>query len=111
MRRYYLLPIITLFFSVGCEAPQPKPDEPTFAKSEKDAMTLDEKLAIYNANKTEQHKVICVGEKITGSRLRRTVCTTQAERDANRRAQQDELRRRQAGMNCGGNGCARGTTN
>jgi hypothetical protein len=62
---------------------------PTFTETEKESMSDDEKLAIYNAQVREKDQVVCRRRVTTGSHRKRTVCFTRAEREL----QEDSARR------------------
>ena len=65
---------------------------PTFTQEEKDQMTDEEKMAIYNTQEEEKNQIICRRTQITGSHRKRTVCRTieqiQLEQDEARRSMQ-----------------------
>lgn len=59
---------------------------PKFTDDEKTNMSVDEKLAIYNANIALDHQLVCRQEKITGSHFRRHRCFTRDELTAQQEA-------------------------
>ena len=54
---------------------------PTFTQAEKDTMSDEEKLAIYNAQVREKDQIVCRRERMLGSHRKRTVCFTRAEKE------------------------------
>ena len=66
---------------------------PMFTQEEKDQMTSEEKVAIYNTQEEEKNQIICRRTQITGSHRKRTVCRTIAqieeEQENARRSLQD----------------------
>ncbi len=66
---------------------------PMFTQEEKDQMTEEEKVAIYNTPEEERNQIICRRVQITGSHRKRTVCRTivqiQQEQEEARRTMQD----------------------
>ncbi len=65
---------------------------PQFSQEEKDAMTEEEKLAVYNESMTqEKNNLVCRRERPTGSHFKTTVCKTQEEIEQERRSAQDAL--------------------
>ena len=54
---------------------------PTFTEGEKESMSDEEKLAIYNAQVRERDQVVCRRQVTTGSHRKRTVCFTRAEKE------------------------------
>ena len=66
---------------------------PTFTAEEKDQMSQEEKVAIYNSQEKERNQVICRRVQITGSHRKRTVCRTieqiQLDQEAARRNLKD----------------------
>ena len=52
---------------------------PEFSQEEKDQMTTEEKVAIYNTQEEEKNQIICRRTQITGSHRKRTVCRTIAQ--------------------------------
>lgn len=65
----------------------------TFTAEEKEQMSKEEKVAIYNSQEEERNQIICRRVQITGSHRKRTVCRTieqiQREQDDARRSMQD----------------------
>lgn len=65
---------------------------PVYTQEEKDAMTEEQKVALYNESMSqEKNKVVCRREEVLGSHFRKTVCKTQGEIDDERRAAQDAM--------------------
>jgi len=62
---------------------------PKFTDEEKQNMTLDEKLAIYNANVHPSMKLSCEESEVTGSHRTVYRCFTDAERDAQQETARD----------------------
>ncbi len=101
MQTKYLLVALAAVLIMGCASGagnEPAPVKaaqtaPTFTQEEKDQMTAEEKVAIYNTQEEEKNQIICRRTQITGSHRKRTVCRTivQIEEDqANaRRSLQD----------------------
>ena len=54
---------------------------PTFTEAEKETMSDEEKIAIYNAQVRERDQIVCRREVMTGSHRKRTVCFTRAEKE------------------------------
>ncbi len=54
---------------------------PTFTQAEKDSLSDEEKLAIYNAQVREKDQIVCRRQVTTGSHRKRTVCFTRAEKE------------------------------
>jgi len=83
---------------------------PTFTQEEKDAMTEEQKVAVYNESMTEDsNKLICRREHVVGSHFKKTVCKTQAEIELERQSAQDAMMQgRGYGCPAGGPGGPRG---
>jgi hypothetical protein len=65
---------------------------PEYTQEEKDAMTEEERIALYNESMSQQkNKVVCRREKPLGSHMTKTVCRTQAEMDRDRDEARDAL--------------------
>jgi predicted component of type VI protein secretion system len=77
---------------------------PTFTQEEKDAMSTEEKVALYNAEVREQDQLVCRRERIVGSRLTKTRCLSQAEWQALHENSQEALRRAQYDTHIRGGG-------
>ena len=71
---------------------------PTFTQQEKDQMTDEEKVAIYNTQEEEKDQIICRRTQITGSHRKRTVCRSLAQI----RLEQEEARRTMQDIQIGG---------
>ncbi len=71
---------------------------PTFTQEEKDQMTDEEKMAIYNTQEEEKNQIICRRTQITGSHRKRTVCRTIEQM----REEQAEARRTMQDIQVGG---------
>lgn len=68
---------------------------PQFTQEQKDAMTTDEKVALYNEEVREEDEIVCRRERSVGSRMNRTRCFSRSEREANQDESQEALRRMQ----------------
>lgn len=65
---------------------------PQFTEEEKEAMSTDEKVAVYNESMSqERDELVCRREHVVGSHFKKTVCKTRAEMEAERRSAQDAL--------------------
>jgi predicted kinase len=66
---------------------------PQFTEEEKEAMTTDEKAAVYNESMSrERDEIVCRRQHVVGSHFKKTVCRTRAEIEAEREAAQMALR-------------------
>lgn len=65
---------------------------PKFTQEEKNALTWEEKLAIYNTLIEPGHRLICQRERQTGSKRIVARCFSETEVEENREAAQDFLR-------------------
>ena len=100
MQTKYLLVALAAIAITGCAsgagnapgAVRTAQISPTFTQEEKDQMTDEEKVAIYNSQEEEKNQIICRRVQITGSHRKRTVCRTieqiQLEQDEARRSMQ-----------------------
>ncbi len=87
MQTKYLLVALAAVLIMGCASGagnEPAPVKvaqaaPTFTQEEKDQMTQEEKVAIYNSQEEEKDQIICRRTQITGSHRKRTVCRTIAQ--------------------------------
>ena len=87
MQTKYLLVALAAVLIMGCASGagnEPVPVKtaqtaPTFTQEEKDQMTTEEKVAIYNTQEEEKDQIICRRTLITGSHRKRTVCRTIAQ--------------------------------
>jgi hypothetical protein len=76
-----------------------------YTQEEKDAMTEEERIALYNESMSQQkNKVVCRREKPLGSHMIKTVCRTQAEIELDREEARDALIRSGARDNPQGGG-------
>ncbi len=62
---------------------------PKFTNEEKDNMTMDEKLAIYNAHVHPSQRLTCMEDEITGSHQKVVRCFTEEERAAQQETARD----------------------
>lgn len=65
---------------------------PKFTQEEKNALTWEEKLAIYNTLMEPGHRLICQRERLTGSKRIVARCFSETEVKENREAAQEFLR-------------------
>ena len=94
--RATLLTVLAALASSGCAYIGPSAEArhweryrehaPKFTVEEKRNMTLDEKLAIYNAHVHPSEQLSCAEAKITGSHQKVVRCFTSAELDAQQEA-------------------------
>ena len=70
---------------------------PEFTQEQKDAMSSDEKVALFNAEVREQDELVCRRERTVGSRMNKTRCFSRSEQKANQEESQEALRRMQNG--------------
>ena len=78
-------------------------DAPTYTQEEKDAMTEEEKVALYNESMSDdQNEIVCRRQHVVGSHFKKNVCKTRAEMALEQESAQEALRRR------GGSGCPSG---
>ncbi|MGB5209340.1 MAG: hypothetical protein WBN31_02270 [Gammaproteobacteria bacterium] len=91
----------------GCAAPTSTKTKdlevaPQFTEEEKEAMSQEEKVAVYNESmSSEKEKLVCRREKPTGSRMYRTKCYTRAEIEEQRNDAQEALHGAGAGLPVG----------
>ena len=64
---------------------------PKFTDEEKQNMTVEEKLAIYNAHVVEREKLTCSYERVTGSHIKVARCFTANELHEQREAAREFL--------------------
>ena len=106
MQTKYILVALAAGLIMGCASGagnEPVPVEtaqtaPTFTQEEKDQMTTEEKVAIYNTQEEEKDQIICRRTQITGSHRKRTVCRSLAQI----RLEQEEARRTMQDIQIGG---------
>ena len=68
-------------------------EAPQFSQQEKDSMSTEEKLAVYNESMTDDaNKLVCRREKTVGSHMVRTRCKTRREIEQDRWHAQETLR-------------------
>lgn len=73
---------------------------PQYTQEEKDAMTEEEKVALYNESMSvDKNELVCRREHVVGSHFKKTVCKTREEIAAERESAQEAMRRG------GGYGC------
>lgn len=77
---------------------------PVFTQEEKDAMSTEEMVALYNAEVREQDELICRRERVVGSRLKKTRCLSQAEWQQAHLNSREALRNHQYDMHIRGRG-------
>ena len=65
---------------------------PKFTQEEKDALTWEEKLAIYNTLMEPGYRLVCRRERVTGSKRFVARCFSENELEENREAAQEWLR-------------------
>jgi hypothetical protein len=70
---------------------------PKFTDEEKANMSVDEKLAIYNANIAIKHQLVCRRETLTGSHFKVHRCFTREELDAQQEAAEAFMRQARRG--------------
>jgi hypothetical protein len=70
---------------------------PKFTDEEKANMSVDEKLAIYNANIAIKHQLVCRRETLTGSHFKVHRCFTREELDAQQAAAESFMRQARRG--------------
>jgi hypothetical protein len=65
---------------------------PQYTQEEKDAMTEEERIALYNESMSQKkNKVVCRREKPLGSHMTKTVCRTQEEIELDRELARESL--------------------
>lgn len=103
MRMRLLLLGLVVAASFGCasQATQDARLGPTFSAAEKELMTDDEKLAIYNAQVRDEDKLECEMVTIAGSHHPQKVCQTRREREWNRDSAHEALRDSRRFQRCG----------
>lgn len=70
---------------------------PKFTDEEKANMSVDEKLAIYNAHIAIRHQLVCRRERLTGSHFRVQRCFTRDELNAQQEAAEAFMRQARRG--------------
>ena len=70
---------------------------PKFTDEEKANMSVDEKLAIYNANIAIKHQLVCRRETLTGSHFKVQRCFTREEMAAQQEAAEAFMRQARRG--------------
>lgn len=80
---------IILISAAGCAHVKPSTDAvakeryetygPKFTDEQKESMSVEEKLAIYNNEVREKDRLVCRAEQVTGSHIRKTRCFTREE--------------------------------
>ncbi len=106
MQMRYLLAALAAVAITGCAsdagnapgAVKTAQNAPTFTQEEKDQMTDEEKVAIFNSQEEEKNQIICRRTQITGSHRKRTVCRTIEQI----RLDQEEARRSMQDIQVGG---------
>ncbi len=93
-----ILAVFALAMAAGCSSmptSQTTKDldvAPVYSQEEKDAMTEEEKVALYNASMSEErNKLVCRREEVVGTHFKKTVCKTRAEIENERRAAQEAM--------------------
>ncbi len=100
-----ILATLTVIAITGCAMPTSQSSKdleeaPRFTEEEKDAMTTEEKVAVYNESMSEEKdKLVCRREKRVGSHFPRTVCFTREEIEADRQSAQDAVWRAKGTLN------------
>ena len=101
MKTRYLLVAAAAVAITGCASggsPEPSPARtaqaaPAFTQGEKDQMSTEEKVAIYNTRQEEKNQIVCRKITVTGTHRKRTVCRSieqmQLEQEEARRVMQD----------------------
>lgn len=87
--------LITALVSVsGCVSQTTRDVQagPKFTEAQKDAMSEDAKLTIYNAQVREKDQLVCKRVQRVGSRIKDRVCRTHAEIELERAAAREALR-------------------
>ena len=74
-----------------------------YTEAEKDAMTREEKVSVYNAGNSDDQQMVCRKEVVTGTHRKRRVCRTVAQRRADSESAHEALGRMQQGATGGGN--------
>ena len=69
---------------------------PEFTQAQKDAMTTQDKVALYNAAVEEPDEIVCRRERTVGSRMNKTRCFSRSEQAANNEESREALRRMQS---------------
>lgn len=75
---------------------------PQFTQAEKDRMTEEEKLGIYNSLVRDKDQLVCVKRSKVGSRLKRTECRTEFEMVLEGESAREALRQSRGGTRGGG---------
>ena len=70
---------------------------PKFTDEEKANMSVDEKLAIYNAHIAIKHQLVCRRETVTGSHFKVNRCFTREELNAQQEAAEAFMRQARRG--------------
>lgn len=101
MKTINLLVAVAAVAITGCASggsPEPSPARiaqttPALTQSEKDQMSTEEKVAIYNTQQEERNQIVCRKITVTGTHRKRTVCRSveqmRLEQEEARRAMQD----------------------
>ena len=77
---------------------------PKFTQEEKDAMSTEEKVALYNEEVREEDQIVCRRERTVGSRMNKTRCVSRAEMKAQHENSQEALRNAQYDTHIRGSG-------
>lgn len=93
---------VVALLAAGCTQLGPSPEArkqaryneyaPKFTDEQKENMTLDEKLAIYNAHVVPEDQLVCRVERRTGSHHRGPRCFTRGEMEEMRLAAEEFMR-------------------
>ncbi len=73
-----------------------------YTQDEKDAMTKDDKVSVYNEGKSDDQQMICRKVAVTGSHRKKRVCRTVAQRRLDSENAREALGRMQQGVTGGG---------
>jgi hypothetical protein len=102
-----LLSVAAVVALSGCAYVKPSADArsmsryeeyaPKFTDEEKANMSVDEKLAIYNANIAIKHQLVCRRETLTGSHFKVHRCFTREEMTAQQEAAEAFMRQARRG--------------
>lgn len=102
MNKNFLMPLLAgaVLTITGCASSgdnaaavaEPAATKPVFTENEKASMTSEEKVAVYNADKSDDDRIVCRKRARSGSHRKVRVCRTVGEMKADEEAARDALR-------------------
>jgi hypothetical protein len=108
MNKLLLTAALVVFGVTGCASTATEKNGGTasqkmYTQDEKDAMSQEDKVSVFNESKSDDQQMICRKEVVTGTHRKRRVCRTVEQRRADSESAHEALGRMQQGATGGGN--------